>query len=49
MDGRLQSWIEESWEAPLVNGGYLQILNITAESLPYTGIYNGLGRRWVIQ
>jgi hypothetical protein len=40
--------IEESWWAPLINGGSPQILRITAELLPCAGIYNGLGRRWVM-
>jgi hypothetical protein len=40
--------IEESWWTSLINGGSPQILRIRVESLPYTGIYNGLGRRWVI-
>jgi hypothetical protein len=48
MYGRLHYIIEESWWASLVNGSSPQILRITAESLPYTGIYNGLERRWVV-
>ena len=31
----------------MVNGGSPQTLRIAAESLPYAGIYNGLGRRRV--
>jgi hypothetical protein len=37
MYGRLYYFIEESPPQ--------KSLRITAESLPYTGIYNGLGRR----
>jgi hypothetical protein len=48
MYGRLHYIIEESWWAPLVNGGSPQTLRITAESLLDAGIYNGLGRRWVV-
>jgi hypothetical protein len=40
--------IEESWWAPLINGGSPQMFKTTANSLPYAGIYNGLGRRWVV-
>jgi hypothetical protein len=45
---RLYYMIEESWWAPLINGGSLWILRITAKPLTYAGIYNHLGIRWVV-
>ena len=45
---RLHYILKESWWVPLLNGGSLQILKITTKSLPYAGVYNGLGRRRVV-
>jgi hypothetical protein len=45
MYDRLHYIIEESWWVPLVNGGPPQTLRISAESLPYTGIYMVFERR----
>jgi hypothetical protein len=43
MYGRLHYILEESWWAALINGSSLEILIITTKSLPYAGVYNGLG------
>jgi hypothetical protein len=45
MYGRLYYIIEESWWAPLINGGSPQILRITAESLPWSRKKVGCGLR----